>query len=208
MIRFFVQFLLLLGLTLSNTTVAASPRLLVLGDSLSAGYGLSAEQGWVGLLASSLKAEGKDWAVVNASVSGETSAGGAARISDALTRHQPEVVVIALGANDGLRGLAPDLLALNLRRMASTAQEAGARVLLVGIRIPPNYGPAYTRAFEGVFPAVAAELGLPLLHFLLEPIAADERWFQQDRLHPTAEAQPLILAHVRTALDPLLEGTP
>jgi acyl-CoA thioesterase-1 len=183
-------------------------RVLVLGDSLSAGYGLSAEQGWVGLLAAALKAEGSAWEVVNASISGETSSGGAARIGDALARHRPAVVVIALGANDGLRGLGPDLLAANLRQMATAATKSGARVLLVGIRIPPNYGPTYTRAFEGTFASVATELQLPLLPFLLEPIADDERWFQPDRLHPTAEAQPLILAHVRTALDPLLQDTP
>lgn len=187
---------------------AAAARLLVMGDSLSAGYGLPAEQGWVGLLAAQLKSEGKGWEVVNASVSGETSAGGAARIGDALSRHQPAVVVIALGANDGLRGLGPDLLAANLRRMANAATAAGARVLLIGIRIPPNYGPAYTRAFEGTFARVADELKLPLLPFLLEPIATDERWFQADRLHPNAEAQPRILAHVRTALDPLLKEAP
>lgn len=200
--------LLLILIVVWPTGAGAADRVLVMGDSLSAGYGLSAEQGWVGLLAAALKAEGKNWEVVNASVSGETSAGGVARIGDALARHQPAVVVIALGANDGLRGLGPDLLATNLRRMATTAIEAGARVLLVGIRIPPNYGPAYTRAFEGTYTSVASELKLPLLPFLLEPIAADERWFQPDRLHPTAEAQPLILAHVRTALDPLLQGTP
>ncbi|MCU0753965.1 MAG: arylesterase [Xanthomonadales bacterium] len=200
--------LLLFLIVIWPTAATAAARVLVMGDSLSAGYGLSAEQGWVGLLATALKAEGKDWEVVNASVSGETSAGGAARIGDALARHRPAVVVIALGANDGLRGLGPDLLAANLRRMVRAATASGARVLLVGIRIPPNYGPAYTRAFEGSFASVATELALPLLPFLLEPIAADERWFQSDRLHPTAEAQPLILAHVRTALDPLLEYKP
>ncbi len=200
---------LLLSLVLLWPAAAlANARVLVLGDSLSAAYGLPAEQGWVGLLAAALKAEGSAWEVVNASVSGETSSGGAARIGDALARHQPAVVVIALGANDGLRGLGPDLLAANLRRMAVAATQSGARVLLIGIRIPPNYGPAYTRAFEGTFSKVAAELQLPLLPFLLEPIAAEESWFQPDRLHPTAEAQPLILAHVRTALDPLLKDTP
>lgn len=200
---------LLLSLVLLWPAAAlANARVLVLGDSLSAAYGLPAEQGWVGLLAAALKAEGSAWEVVNASVSGETSSGGAARIGDALARHQPAVVVIALGANDGLRGLGPDLLAANLRRMAVAATQSGARVLLIGIRIPPNYGPAYTRAFEGTFDKVAAELQLPLLPFLLEPIAAEESWFQPDRLHPTAEAQPLILAHVRTALDPLLKDTP
>jgi acyl-CoA thioesterase-1 len=200
---------LLLSLVLLWPAAAlANARVLVLGDSLSAAYGLPAEQGWVGLLAAALKAEGSAWEVVNASVSGETSSGGAARIGDALARHQPAVVVIALGANDGLRGLGPDLLAANLRRMAVAATQSGARVLLIGIRIPPNYGPAYTRAFEGTFGKVAAELQLPLLPFLLEPIAAEESWFQPDRLHPTAEAQPLILAHVRTALDPLLKDTP
>lgn len=187
----------------------ATQRLLVMGDSLSAGYGLPAEAGWVGLLGEALKDEGRDWEVVNASVSGETSSGGLARIDDALARHRPALVLIALGANDGLRGLTPTLLAENLRRMVLKIRAAEARVLLVGIRIPPNYGPAYSRAFEGTYTDLAAELDLPLLPFLLEPIAEDERWFQSDRLHPTAEAQPLLLRHVRTALDPLLlELTP
>lgn len=187
----------------------ATQRLLVMGDSLSAGYGLSAEAGWVGLLGAALKDEGRDWEVDNASVSGETSSGGLARIDDALARHRPALVLIALGANDGLRGLTPMLLAENLRGMVLKARASDAQVLLVGIRIPPNYGPAYTRAFERTFSDLAAELGVPLLPFLLEPIADDEHWFQSDRLHPTAEAQPLLLRHVRTALDPLLlELTP
>lgn len=201
--------LLIFCLFVLSAPALATQRLLVMGDSLSAGYGLPAEAGWVGLLAEALKAEGGHWEVVNASVSGETSSGGLARIDDALARHRPALVLIALGANDGLRGLTPTLLAENLRRMVLKARAADARVLLIGIRIPPNFGPAYSRAFEGTYTDLAAELDLPLLPFLLEPIAEDERWFQPDRLHPTAEAQPLLLRHVRSALDPLLlESTP
>ena len=182
-----------------------APTILVLGDSLSAAYGLSPAQGWVALLQRKLNSEGRRWSVTNASISGETTAGGASRIAAELARHKPRVVVIALGANDGLRGLPPAQTRSNLDAMIRASQTAGARVLLVGMRLPPNLGPQYTQAFEAVFRELASQRKVPLLPFLLEPIARDRRNFQDDNLHPVAEAQPALLEHVYPALSPLLK---
>ncbi len=185
---------------------APAPRtVLVMGDSLSAAYGLSAAQGWVALTGAQLARSHPDWRIVNASISGETTAGGAARIGAELQRHRPAVVVIALGANDGLRGLPLKQTRANLDRMIAAAQAGGARVLLVGMRIPPNYGPDYTRGFEDNFRTLAAERKVALLPFLLEPIALDRASFQGDNLHPTAAAQPRLRDHVWKALAPLLK---
>ena len=189
---------------LAGAAQAAESRVLVLGDSLSAGYGIAASEGWVALLDARLQAERPGWRAVNASVSGETTAGGAARIDAELAAQTPRVVVIALGANDGLRGLPLEHARDNLLRMAGQAQAAGARVLLVGMRLPPNYGPDYTAAFEAMFRDVARTQGVALLPFLLEPIALDREAFQADNLHPVAAAQPALLAHVWPALAPLL----
>lgn len=189
---------------LAGAVQAAESRVLVLGDSLSAGYGIAASEGWVALLDARLQAERPGWRAVNASVSGETTAGGAARIDAELAAQTPRVVVIALGANDGLRGLPLEHARDNLLRMAGQAQAAGARVLLVGMRLPPNYGPDYTAAFEAMFRDVARTQGVALLPFLLEPIALDREAFQADNLHPVAAAQPALLAHVWPALAPLL----
>lgn len=185
--------------------LAAERTVLVMGDSLSAAYGLAPEQGWVALLAERLRAENPGWKVANASVSGETTAGGASRIAGELKRHQPEVVVIELGANDGLRGLDLAQTRANLERMVTAAKDAGAQVLLLGMRIPPNYGPDYTRGFERNYTALAEEHEVALLPFLLEPIAMDRDAFQPDNLHPVAEAQPKLRDHVWRALAPLLD---
>ena len=186
--------------------VATDPRtVLVMGDSLSAAYGLSADQGWVALTAERIARQRPGWRVVNASISGETSAGGAARIVDAVVRHRPSVVVIELGANDALRGLPLRETRRNLARMIGAAQGIGAKVLLVGMRIPPNYGPAYTRDFERGYRDLAQRFGTTLLPFLLEPIAADRGNFQGDNMHPVASAQPRIRDHVWPALEPLLD---
>jgi acyl-CoA thioesterase-1 len=182
-----------------------APGILVLGDSLSAAYGLAPSQGWVALLQKKLDAEGQRWRVTNASISGETTAGGASRIGAELARHRPRVVVIALGANDGLRGLPPTQTRRNLDAMIRASQQAGARVLLVGMRLPPNLGPQYTQAFEAIFRELATQREVPLLPFLLEPIARDRRNFQDDNLHPVAEAQPALREHVYAALSPLLK---
>lgn len=181
------------------------PTVLVFGDSLSAAYGLDAEQGWVALTAARIAQARPDWRVVNASISGETSAGGAARIVREVARVRPSVVVIALGANDGLRGLPLRQTRSNLARMIGAAQGVGAKVLLVGMRMPPNYGPDYTRAFEQNYRDLSQLFDTALLPFLLEPIARDRASFQADNLHPTADAQPLLRDHVWRALEPLLQ---
>ena len=178
---------------------------LVLGDSLSAAYGLRASEGWVALLGQRLSREHPAWRVVNASVSGETTAGGASRIVGELRRHRPDVVVIELGANDGLRGLPTLQTRINLARMIGAAHGADAEVLLVGMRMPPNLGADYTQAFEGNYTALSERFDTALLPFLLEPIALDQAAFQGDNLHPVAAAQPKLLEHVWPALEPLLD---
>ncbi|MGY1528783.1 arylesterase [Luteimonas sp. A649] len=183
----------------------AAPRtVLVMGDSLSAAYGLRAEQGWVALLAERMADGHPDWRVVNASISGETSAGGSARVVGEVLRHRPDVVVIALGANDALRGLPLAELKYNLARMVGASQHVGARVLLIGMRMPPNLGPEYTQGFERTYRELGAFFDIPLLPFLLEPVAVDRSHFMDDNLHPTADAQPAIRDHVWQALAPLL----
>lgn len=178
--------------------------LLVMGDSLSAGYNLAADEGWVSLLGARVKDRHPGWTVVNASISGETTAGGAARIDAEIATHRPAALVIELGANDGLRGLPMEQARANLVRMIEAAQGAGARVLLVGMEMPPNYGPEYTAQFRGMFRELADTYRLPLLPFLLEPIARERDAFQADNLHPTAAVQPRILEHVWPLLEPLL----
>ena len=184
---------------------AAERAVLVVGDSLSAAYGLSADQGWVALTAARVRADKPGWRVVNASVSGETTAGGASRIAGELARHRPAVVVIELGANDGLRGLDLTQTRANLEKMIVAAHGAGAKVLLLGMRIPPNYGRRYTEGFARVFSDLAAAHDTALLPFLLEPVATDPEAFLPDNLHPDAEAQPLLRDHVWKVLAPLLD---
>ena len=193
------------ALVLALPAAAAERTVLVLGDSLSAAYGLAAEQGWVALTAAKVKAEQPGWRIVNASVSGETTAGGASRIAGELTKHRPAIVVIELGANDGLRGLDLAQTRANLEKMIVAATGAGAKVLLLGMRIPPNYGSRYTEGFARNFSELAQEHDAALLPFLLEPIAADRDAFLPDNLHPDAEAQPALRDHVWAALAPLLD---
>ena len=186
-------------------TPAATPTrtVLVMGDSLSAGYGMAASQGWVALTGDRLATRNPGWRVVNASISGETSAGGASRIQAELKRTRPSVVVIALGANDGLRGLPLEQTRGNLDRMIRAAKGARARVLLVGMRMPPNLGKAYTDGFSANYAALAKAHGVTLLPFLLEPIALDRNAYQADNLHPTAAAQPMLADPILKALDDL-----
>jgi len=179
--------------------------LLVFGDSLSAAYGLQAEQGWVAQLQRRLHSQGYGYRVVNASVSGETTSGGRNRIERALSQHKPRLVVLELGANDGLRGLPVKETRDNLAFMMDAIKRSGAKVLLLGIRIPPNYGPQYTQAFGDIYAGLAKEKKAPVLPFLLEGIALDERFMQPDGLHPNAQGQPLVLANVWPVLKPLLE---
>jgi acyl-CoA thioesterase-1 len=185
-----------------------APALVVLGDSLSAGYGLRVEDGWVALLERRLASQGYGYRVVNASVSGETTAGGLARLPHVLDRQKPAIVVIELGANDGLRGLPVAELRRNLAELVSRARAAGARVLLVGTRLPSNYGPEYTEQYFQSFAAVAAQAHVPLVPSLLAGIATEERNFQADHLHPVAAVQPQLLDTVWRGLEPLLAARP
>jgi acyl-CoA thioesterase-1 len=192
----------------ASSAAAAGKTILVYGDSLSAAYGLALDQGWVALLAKRLAAEGYDYSVANASISGEITSGGLARLPQALARHRPTIVIFELGANDGLRGLPLAQMKSNLDAMIREAQRAGAKVLLVGMRMPPNYGPDYTQRFAAVFTELAKARRVALVPFLLEGFAAREELFQGDRMHPTAEAQPLLLDNVWRELAPLLGKKP
>ena len=187
-------------------TAYAAPQksILVVGDSLSAAYGIAQSRGWVALLAERLKRERPDYSVVNASVSGDTTAGGRARLQSALARHKPAVVVIELGGNDGLRGLPVAHMKDNLSAMVQASRAAGARVLLVGMKMPPNYGPDYASAFESAFAEVAKAQKTAFVPFFLEGFAEDGNLFQDDRIHPTEAAQPLMLERIWKALRPIL----
>jgi acyl-CoA thioesterase I len=183
---------------------AAAATILVFGDSLSAAYGIGAREGWPTLLEERLRQKGFDYTVVNASISGETSSGGAARIGAAVARTHASIVIVALGSNDGLRGLPMSQMKANLVRIIRTAKGAGSKVLLVGNRIPPNYGPKYTREFAQAFVTVAGQEKVALVPFMLETIATDRRYFQSDAIHPTAAAQPIVLDTIWKGLAPLL----
>jgi len=177
---------------------------LVVGDSISAAFGLETSQGWVHLLQQRLDDGEHDYRVVNASISGDTSAGGLARLPALLSEHEPDIVIIELGGNDGLRGQPPAQLKRNLAAMAEQAQQAGAKVLLLGMRMPPNLGQRYTSAFADAFDSLAAEKDLPYVPFLLEGIGGVQGMMQADRVHPTAQAQELMLDNVWPVLEPLL----
>ncbi|MGR2739575.1 arylesterase [Billgrantia sp. Q4P2] len=196
---------LLVALTLAATPAQAAERpvLLVMGDSLSTAYGLEQEAGWVNLLAERLDGNAR---VVNASISGETSGGGASRLPELIGQHAPDIVLLELGGNDGLRGLPPSQLEANLAAMIEASQAAGAEVLLLGIDIPPNYGQAYRRAFTDVYTRLADTYDTPLVPFLLEGVALEEGMMQDDGIHPTTDAQPIILDNVWPELAALLES--
>ena len=182
----------------------AAPVLLVVGDSISAGYGLPAGVGWVDLLAARLKERGYPQRVVNASISGDTTAGGRARLPALLKQYRPTVVVVELGGNDGLRG--GDLRAAreNLDAMVTAIQRAGAKALIVGMRLPPNYGPVYTREFDALYLSVSNAHKVPVLPYFFDGFGERNELFQPDRIHPTAAAQPLLLDNVWPVLAPLL----
>jgi len=193
--------LALLGCGLAH----ASPTLLVFGDSLSAAYGIGQQAGWVALLQERLRQKRLDYTVINASVSGETTSGGAARIAAALAAHQPAIVIVALGANDGLRGLPLAQMRDNLAVILRAAQKSGSRVLLAGMKMPPNYGPQYTRDFEQAYVALARQFKCALVPFLLDGVAGKRELFLEDNLHPNAQAQPVILENVWKQLAPMLK---
>jgi len=185
-------------------SAAYAKTVLVYGDSLSSAYGMPERRGWVALLEEKLKRERPDYNVANASISGETTAGGLARLPAVLARHRPAVVILELGSNDGLRGLPVAAMKKNLEAMIDLAHKAGARVLVVGMRMPPNYGEPYARAFEKAFAEVAKSRKAALLPFLMEGFADKLELFQPDRIHPNEAAQPAMLKTVWGALQPLL----
>lgn len=184
------------------------PVILVVGNSLSAAHGIPPEQGWVALLKARLREHDHPHRVVNASVSGDTTAGGRTRLPAALDRHCPAIVVLELGGNDGLRGLSLEQMEDNLAAMIVQSQTAGARVLLLGMRIPPNYGPAYTERFHRIYPLLAWRYGTELVPFLLEGVAGNPERMQPDGIHPDAKAQTGMLENVWPTLEPLLDAAP
>ncbi|HEV2221118.1 MAG TPA: arylesterase [Casimicrobiaceae bacterium] len=199
----------LAGTTLAPATVTAAPAaptLLVLGDSISAGLGLASNEGWVALLARKLAQDGYPQRVINASISGDTTAGGRARLPALLREHHPFVVIIELGGNDALRGGDLRATRANLEAIVEAVQAAHARPLILGMQVPPNYGPAYASAFEQVYADVAKARKVPLVPWLFKGFGEDLAQFQPDRIHPIAAAQPKILANVWPALRPLLKG--
>jgi acyl-CoA thioesterase-1 len=200
----------LLLLVLLATAAAArgagdAPVIMVLGDSLSAAYGISREASWVSLLENRLADADLAYRIVNASVSGDTTRTALGRLPRALSRHRPAIVIVALGGNDGLRGLSLADMRRNLAAIIRQSRDRGAQVLLVGIRMPPNYGPAYTAQFSAVYADLARELQVPLVPFLLEGVAANPALMQDDGIHPVAAAQPRLLDNVWAELRPLLE---
>ena len=201
MIKLFYTALLLFTVT----AAAQAATLLVFGDSLSSAYGIGPREGWVTLMEDRLKQQKFDYNVVNASISGETTSGGAARIDEALARTKPGLVIVALGGNDGLRGLPASQIQANLTRIVEAARRRGARVLLLGIRMPPNYGPQYVREFEAVFTEVARRHKVLFVPFLLQGVADRRELMQPDNIHPTAAAQPVMLETVWKELLPLLK---
>jgi acyl-CoA thioesterase-1 len=192
------------ALALSGAGTYAA-TILVYGDSLSAGYGLPGDRGWASLLAGRLREERLNYKVANASISGETTFGGRKRIDGALQQHHPDIVIVALGANDGLRGASLDAMRANLEAIVDASRRAHARVLLVGMRLPPNYGAAYTEKFQKTFREIAAARKMPLVPFLLEGFGEKRAYFLADGVHPAAEAQPLILDTVWKGLRPMLK---
>jgi acyl-CoA thioesterase-1 len=193
------------ALTASGSAYSAPKTVLVVGDSLSAEYGLARGSGWVALLEQRLKAQKIDARIVNASISGETTSGGRTRLPALLLQHKPNLVVLELGANDGLRGLPVPAAEDNLRTMIALAQKNQAKVLLVGMRMPPNYGRAYTERFAGMYKELSSQLKVPLVPFMLDGVAQEPANFQADRLHPLATAHPTILNNIWPQFAPLIK---
>jgi acyl-CoA thioesterase I len=201
--RYLAALLVLTALCLPAAR-GAGQTIVVVGDSLSSGYGIAAEQSWVAMLEDRLQAEGYGYQVVNASIAGDTSAGGLARLPRLLDIHDPQLVVIELGGNDGLRGQPVATLRDNLAKMIELSKESGAEVVLAGIQIPPNYGPSYTRALAAVYPELAERFDAPLIGFLLEDVALNRELMQPDGIHPNAAGQKIVFGNVWRVLGPLL----
>ena len=193
------------ALAASGSAYSAPKTVLVVGDSLSAEYGIARGSGWVALLEQKLKAQHIDARIVNASISGETTSGGRTRLPALLRQHKPNLVVLELGANDGLRGLPVNAAEDNLRSMIALAQQNHAKVLLVGMRMPPNYGRAYTERFAGMYKQLSTQLKVPLVPFMLEGVAQEAANFQADRMHPLATAHPTILNNIWPQFAPLIK---
>jgi len=181
-------------------------KILIIGDSLSAGYGIAEVESWVTLLQNRLEAKGYGYRVVNASISGDTTGGGLRRLPRALKVHEPDIVLIELGGNDGLRGTPVGVIRNNLATMIKLGQDTGARVILAGMLMPPNYGQAYTDGFAGLYPELAAEYDTALIGFFMKNVAINPKLLQPDQIHPNAEGQPYLLENVWAELEELLSG--
>ncbi len=203
--RRFLTVLILLAVTAAQAD--DTPTVLIFGDSLSAGYGLDVDQSWGALLQQRLEEQGYEHRVVNASISGETTEGGATQIDSAIATFSPQLIILELGGNDGLRGFPPARIKANLLAIAERARASGAGVVLLGIRIPTNYGSRYTQAFEAVYGEVATELGIEWIEFFMEGVALNDELLQEDRIHPNEDAQPILLDNawpvIRATLDTL-----
>ena len=193
-------------LFLMSMTVMAQNRILIVGDSISAGFGLESGQEWAALLQKKLQEQQLNYQVVNASISGDTTAGGLARIEKLLTENKPQWVLIELGANDGLRGLSLKEMRKNLAQSILLSQKSGAKVLLLEVRIPPNYGKRYLDEFYAVYPQLSTELSVPFVSSIMEDVALNKELMQQDLLHPNAQAQPFLLNRIWQILKPLLHS--
>ena len=187
-----------------SASADSRPIILVLGDSLSAGFGVDLEDTWIALLQARLEEKGYGYRVVNASISGDTTGNGVRRLPRSLDIHRPEILIIELGGNDGLRGLPIEIMRTNLAKMITLGKENGARIVLAGMLIPPNYGDDYTNDFAAVFPELAAEFDTPLIPFFMEGVALDPDKMQSDGIHPNTEAQPILMETVWTTLEPEL----
>lgn len=206
--RKFCSFLLLLAAAVAHA--ASPPTILVFGDSLSAGYGVDIDQTWVSLLQTRLESQGYEHRVINASISGETTQGGMTRISPALDNFSPDLVILELGGNDGLRGFPTEIIKENIRTIIETSRDRGASIVILGIRIPTNYGTRYTQAFESIYRELASELDVPWIEFFMEGIALNDDLMQDDGIHPATEAQPILLDNawpiIHTALTDRANG--
>lgn len=189
---------------MADLAAQVNPRILVLGDSLSAAYNMETRDAWPSLLQARLEQDGYRWQVFNSSITGDTTQGGLARLPRLLERHRPAIVVIELGGNDGLRGLPPDVTRDNLAAMIELAQAEGARVILAGIRIPPNYGAQYISAFERIYPELSEQYGTGLVPFFMEGVALERGMMQTDGIHPSVEAQPMLLDNLWPVVQPML----
>lgn len=205
--RVILSFLIsIVGLIPFPVIAADSPVLLVLGDSLSAGYGMNREQSWVHLLDLRLKKNGHSYQILNSSISGDTTQGGLARISRLLKNYQPEIVIIELGGNDGLRGINPAVTRENIKRMIEQSQLLGAQVLLAGIKLPPNYGTVYLEQFESIYSDLAGEFNTLLVPFFMEGVVFQAGYLQDDGIHPNVQGQPILLENVWKVLAPTIES--